>query len=274
MKKRLAAVTGAAILLALGLGVYSLGVEPYWVELVQVNVAVPSLPERFDGYRIVQLSDLHVTRRTSEAYLEKAASLTNAQTPDLIVLTGDFTTGDPALVREKLEGFLIRLNAGDGVLAVMGNHDHWNDPDRLARILEASGVRLLKNELVRIQREGQSLPVIGLDDHMEGLARLDAALTGLDEGEKALLLVHEPDYAAISWPTGRIFLQLSGHTHGGQVSLPVVGSPVLPAFGRLYPRGLIQVGEMGVYTNRGIGTLFPHVRLLTRPEITVFTLTR
>jgi predicted MPP superfamily phosphohydrolase len=164
------------------------------------------------------------------------------------------------------------------VYAVPGNHDYWTDIDQVAAELGAAGLTLLRNESRRLEAADgadAALWLVGLDDVMERHHDLEAALAGVPVDEPVLLLVHEPDFAdEAARAPHHLVLQLSGHSHGGQVNLPILGRPVLPWLGRKYPAGLRSVTGSGlqVYTNRGIGLIAPPLRFNCRPEVTLLTL--
>lgn len=261
-----ATVAGAA---ALGAGWAAL-VEPNWPVVEQVSVALPRLPARLDGLRVAQLSDLHISQYTTAGDIERAARLAMRQSPDLLVLTGDFIWREVWQYAEQLVEPLRTLHAPLGVYAVLGNHDHWEGAALAARVLAEAGVTLLVNQAVRLDA-GAPLTLLGLDDVWERKQDMAAALAGAPDDECKLLLVHEPDYAdeAARYP---VDLQLSGHSHGGQINLPRYGRPVLPYLGQKYPAGLYQVGGMSLYTNRGIGVIAPPVRFNCPPEVTLLTL--
>jgi predicted MPP superfamily phosphohydrolase len=130
----------------------------------------------------------------------------------------------------------------------------------------------LSNEVYTLSQDGEELHIAGVDDIWEKQDRLDLVLEKLPDAGAAILLAHEPDFADQSADTGRFDLQLSGHSHGGQVVIPFVGAPLLPYLGMKYPSGLYRVGTMWQYTNRGVGMARLKVRFNCRPEITVFTL--
>jgi hypothetical protein len=198
----------------------------------------------------------------------------NAERPDLVALTGDYVTHGyrrDRLYRDLASG-LGQLRARDGVVGVLGNHDHWFDAAFARRGLRGAGVIELGNRAHALRRGGAVLYLGGVDDYWTAHARLDDVLDQVPAGSAAILLAHEPDFADLSAPSGRFALQLSGHSHGGQVRLPLLGPPILPPYGRKYPMGLYRVGRMWLYTNRGVGMLRPRVRLNCRPEITVYTL--
>jgi uncharacterized protein len=262
--------------LVLGADTFAYGrlLEPRWLEVSRVPVAVPGLAAAFDGYRIAQISDLHVDNVwMTQERLGTVVSAVNRLNPDLVAITGDFITGGPLepllpILRDEL----MQLHAPNGVVAVLGNHDHWSGPDLVRGALRDTGMTVLANEVATVERSGTALQVAGVDDHWEGLDRLDLVQRRLTASAPAILLAHEPDFADISAATGRFALQLSGHSHGGQISLPLLGPPLLPPFALRYPRGRYQVGSMVQYTNRGVGMLRPYGRLNCRPEITLVTL--
>ena len=267
---------GAALgVLLLGGLVYVRKVEPEDVEVVPVSLVLPRLDAAFEGYRIAQISDIHADGWMTPGRVLSLVNLVNAEAPDLVAITGDFATYSRFrfLIRHasRLIAPLRRLQATDGVVAVLGNHDHKTDARTVRRVLAASGVIELHNAVLTLRRGGESLYLCGVDDLKEGTPRLDRALEGLSEEGAAVLLAHEPDFADESAATGRFDLQLSGHSHGGQVGVPLLRYPFLPKLSRKYPTGLYRVGDMFLYTNRGLGA-HPRFRFNCRPEITVFTL--
>ncbi len=261
-----------ATTLALAGFAYATLVEPDWIDVTRLSLRLPRLAPAFCGYRIVQLSDIHMGDWMNAERLSTVVRLANAQSPDLVAITGDFVTRRAeSHMRDLLSG-LCRLEARDGVVAVLGNHDHWSGAQSVRDELAASGVCELANKVVICHRAGAQLSIAGVDDITVGRDRLDLVLARLPADGAAILLAHEPDFADDSAATGRFGLQLSGHTHGGQIVAPFLGPLLLPSFGRKYPSGRYQVGDMVQYTNRGVGMVSPFVRLNCRPEITVFEL--
>ena len=259
-------------LIGLGGLQYATRIEPEWVEISKLTVELPHLHSAFHGYRIVQISDIHMNSWMNQGRLIKLFEMVNRLKPDLIAITGDFISHQAAYYAGYLAEALRTLSAPDGVLAVLGNHDHWSNPDVIRMALQSAGVRELRNQAYAIQRDQVKFHIGGIDSSYDRHDRLDQVLDQINDRGAAILLAHEPDYADISAATGRFGLQISGHSHGGQVVLPWVGSPFLPPFGRKYPRGLYRVGEMLQYTNRGLGTTSFRVRINCRPEISVFSL--
>jgi hypothetical protein len=233
---------------------------------------LPRLDPEFEGFRLVQISDIHIGTWISRQQLSEAVDLANSLQPDIMVLTGDFVTFEPQRFADELINELSRLSPRLASLAILGNHDHWTDARLIRDILSHSGIIDLSNRIYTIERNSAVLHIAGIDDYMNEQDRLDLVLAELPDEGAAILLAHEPDFADISAQTGRFDLQLSGHAHGGQVYLPLIGPPFLPGFGRKYYSGLYQVNGMLQYTNRGLGTAEFQVRYNCRPEISVITL--
>jgi hypothetical protein len=270
--KRIAAISASATVVSMaGVGGTVL-LERGWLDVNPQTVVLPNLAPEFAGYRIVHFSDIHMDDWMTAARLAGIVETINAQQPDLIAFTGDLVTRHIDRYAADLVTTLSQLSARDGVVAVLGNHDHWTDATMARRILHAAGIQALDNAVHTVRRGAGTLHVGGVDDYWQQQARLDQVLDDLPDEGAAILLAHEPDFADVTAASGRFDLQLSGHTHGGQVCWPLVGPLVLPRYGRKYPLGRYQVGAMIQYTNRGVGMVQPQVRLNCRPEVTVFTL--
>ena len=248
-------------------------IEPYWFEVVPVNITIPELAPAFDGYKIVQISDLHVDTSMNRRKLDKIVQIINQQEPDLVAVTGDFFTNKPdSLSTNLLSNALKKLTPTDKTVAVLGNHDYDYNSSLVSKILAQSNVLELSNSIYTIEKDQDKLKIAGLDDYLKKKSRLDVVLAQLAPNDVTILLVHEPDFADISATTERFFLEISGHSHGGQVRIPFRQPDILPPYGKKYPLGRYQVGNMIQYTNRGVGMIPPAVRFNSRPEITVFTL--
>jgi len=260
--------TAAAGLSALGGASYATLVEPHWLALERVDAPLSGLPAGLDGFTIAQLSDLHRGAEVTQEDIAQAVELTLRQEADLIVLTGDYVSGSAEYARSCAEA-LSPLTASGDVLACLGNHDHWTNASNVAGALTDAGLTVLRNAAREV---ADGLWVAAVDDVWERCNDLDKALEGIPAGATVVLLAHEPDYADTVAADGRVSLQLSGHSHGGQVRLPFIGSPILPYLARKYPAGRYRVGDMWLYVNRGVGTISPAVRFNCRPEITLLTL--
>jgi predicted MPP superfamily phosphohydrolase len=265
------------LLLAIaGMG-YSYLLESNQFKVETVRLKLPRLSRRFSGLRIAHISDIHMGGWMNGERLRRVAGMILAENPDLLLITGDFFIGRDASIMtpqtiQDLTTELSRLANSFPTFAVLGNHVYWIDASRVRQILACSGVMDLTNAVFTFQRGEDRLHICGVDDVWQGDARLDDVIARLTDAGAAILLAHEPDFADVSAATGRFGLQLSGHTHGGQIVLPLVGPPVLPYLGRKYPSGLYKVREMYQYTNRGIGMGRIPLRINCRPEITLFIL--
>ncbi len=263
---------GSALsILSVGGGVYYAGtVEPRWLERVALTIPVPGLPHSFDGVTLAHISDLHFGAYVPFEYLRRALISTSAYRPDYILVTGDFIHRT-ARLNGDIAKALALLRADGGVYGVLGNHDHWFGPDVVEQLASDAGIRILRNASVPLERNGERIWLLGMDDAWQGADDLERTLEGVPENEVRILMAHEPDVADRTMAHG-IALQLSGHSHGGQVRLPGIGPLVLPELARKYPAGLYRVGDGFLYTNRGLGMVFPPVRFHCRPEITLITL--
>jgi hypothetical protein len=240
-------------------------------EVVKIEINKPGLPTPFQGYRIVHISDIHYGQWISADRLMGVVGLINQQEPDIVAITGDFVSYSGENV-EGLISALKSIHARDAALAVLGNHDYWFDVKRVRSILSESSIIELKNDVYTVTREGYALHIAGIESVTLKKNQMNKILLKLPPNGPAILLAHEPDFADISSETKRFFLQLSGHSHGGQFMIPKFGTLFRGDGFRKYPLGRYQVGEMVLYTNRGIGTNTFWIRINCAPEITVIDL--
>jgi predicted MPP superfamily phosphohydrolase len=272
---------GVAATGALALGEDSVILEPNHPVLIAHEIRLPRLPAAFDGLTIAQLSDFHYDER-SAVPIQAAIEVVNNLRPDIVVLTGDFATvplfhrefhtaKSAAKAVEPCAGLLSQLRARLVIVSILGNHDVAADAHRIIQTLDAHGLPVLRNRSISIEQKGERIWLCGLDSVWEGDPNMNLALRGVPSDELVVLLVHEPDFAdkAVRHP---VDLQLSGHSHGGQIWLPGIGAPWLPMYARKYPRGMYRIGALTLYTNMGLGTIRLPIRLNCRPEITLFTL--
>jgi uncharacterized protein len=270
------AIAGAA---TLGMDAY---LESYRLQLKRIEIPLRRLPREFDGFTIAQLSDFHYEEKFSAVPIRRSVNLVNNLHPDLVVFTGDFVTvplvkfGSRAARQAANTAFpcaeiLRHIQARHGSFAVLGNHDASSNPALVTDALRSHGIPVLKNSCVPIERGSVRLWLAGIDDALEGRPDLGAATKKIPPSETIVLLAHEPDFAEESVLTA-VDLQLSGHSHGGQIWIPGFGAPWLPPLARKYPRGLYKVGNMTLYTNIGIGTIRTPIRINCVPEVTLITL--
>jgi uncharacterized protein len=260
------------VVLSLCCYIYGTKIEPNWIEVVPIHLTIAHLDRAFDRFKVLQISDLHTGIYMPESRLARIIKLVNQQQPDAIAITGDFVSKHSHFNAEKLQQQLSQLQAKSAIVSVLGNHDHSRKIKLLKQTLAKSKIDNLDNQVYIIERGAKKLAFAGLDDPYWGTPNLKKIINQLPEQVPTILLVHEPDYIEKSAKTHKFALQLSGHSHGGQIRIPFFAPLVLPYGGRKYFVGLNQVEDTFAYTNRGLGmTKFP-IRIGSRPEITVFTL--
>ncbi|HLL76999.1 MAG TPA: metallophosphoesterase [Pyrinomonadaceae bacterium] len=255
-----------------GAGVYGGLFEPYNYELTETDVFISDLPEGFEGFRIAQVSDVHHSSIVPADEVRRVVELANSARADLVALTGDYTTASRGYVEPAAE-ILGGLSAPHGVWAVLGNHDHHTDPQLTRAALKRRGVNLIDNANTRLRRGGDELQLAGVGDWSWNDNDWGRTFAGVDRGRPTVLLSHQPLVLDLPETEG-VSLILSGHTHGGQVSLPIVGAPVGHMNEFKYLRGRFSRGETQLYVTRGTGTIGLPVRFGARPEIAVLRLRR
>ena len=237
------------------------------LEVVEKHIPIKDLGNGFEGFKIVQLSDFHFLPLTRPYLVKKAINLTNQLKPDLVVLTGDYIWHELDAIYE-LTALLAGLSPRFGIHAILGNHDHWLNGLVISSELKKIGIDVLINETRLITLGRDCLQVIGIDDGWSGKPDLMRSLGNVNGNIPGILLWHEPDLADQVPQDGRVAIQLSGHTHGGQVRIPGKGALILPYLGIKYDCGLYRFKSMYLYTNRGIGIISVPFRFNCRPEIT------
>jgi uncharacterized protein len=274
-RRKFIQLSGAGVVGALGADAFL--IEPNSPKVIRKEIYLKRWPARMEGFTIALLSDFHYDAVFSIHPIRSSIDTVNALRPDLIALTGDFVTdpavGDPQLgatAAEPCAELLSRLKAPYGLWAVLGNHDLSTNASRVSSALTDKGIQFLTNRSIPVERDGGRFWLSGVDDVLDGRPDLEAALHGVPSDEPAVLLAHEPDYAdeVTGYP---VDLQLSGHTHGGQVRFPFVPPLFMPDLGKKYIWGLYKIGKLTLYTNAGIGTVRLAVRFNCPPEITLIT---
>jgi uncharacterized protein len=247
--------------------------EPKRLSVTRRDIPVPDLPAGLDGLRVGLMSDFHFRPGDDDALVSHAVARASAENLDLIALTGDYMSNDPKVISPMLE-ILGGLTARHGVFAVAGNHDGWrgNVPG-IRRQFESAGFSFLRNRNTRLHHDGATLAIAGTDFVWKGAPDPAATFKGIPATTPVLALVHEPDYFDTLRARRPIALQLSGHTHGGQCRVPVIGyAPRKVDFGRIYIDGHHARGDSNLFVTRGIGTVGPRVRFACPPQLVILTL--
>ncbi len=263
---------------AAALAFYAGEIARHELEIVYLTIKLRRLPDAFADMKIVHISDFHFEEYTEAAFLDAIVAKVNAAAPDLVVLTGDFVSSKP-LPRHFSVGLgyqcaehLSRITCPLRY-AILGNHDCLVGSQAITDALDSHGIPVLANSSVPLERNGQRVWLAGIRDVLQERPDLGAALpAGRSEREPVILMAHEPDFA--DYAVGRqVDLVLSGHTHGGQILLPLLPPLLLPDMGMKYVHGLFRLGDgMQLYVNRGIGAVTLPFRFRCQPEITVITL--
>jgi predicted MPP superfamily phosphohydrolase len=258
----------------------SILLEPNRPRITRHELFLPRWPERMNGFSIALLSDFHYDPYFSAHPLHAAIGMVNGLRPDLIVLTGDFVS--VPLAGDEKKGahnavpcaqLLSRMTAPNGLWAVLGNHDADTDAKFVTRALQAENIQVLANQSKAIEHDGARFWLGGVNDVLSDKADLSQTLNAVPDGEAVILLAHEPDFAdeASRFP---IDLQLSGHSHGGQIRLPFLPPLYLPTMAKKYVSGIYHIGRLLLYTNDGLGTVYVPLRFNCPPEITLLTIRR
>ncbi len=242
--------------------------------LRDVEVRLSRLPKAMSGTRLVQLTDVHIGNTIGAEFVEEIVEATNRARPDAVVITGDLVDGPAAKLRDEARP-LSKLRATHGVFFVTGNHEYYAGVDPGLDYLRELGIRVLRNERVRIGQGESYFDLAGIDDYRAGFypghgPDLPKALRGRDESKELVLLAHQPKHVHLARKHG-VGLQLSGHTHGGQI-WPWHYIAKASQGGLL--AGHSVHGDTQLYISRGTGYWGPPVRIFARPEITRVTLTR
>jgi uncharacterized protein len=258
-------------LAALG-GGYATGVEPRWLETVRTRLKLERMPSALTGTKVAHFSDVHYEFHFGPDRLRSLVKKIMAEKPDMICFTGDLVNRSIGSSGLEIVSILRELEAPLGKFAVLGNHDYYDNEKDVARVLTDAGFRVLRNESVLVQKDRAFLRLAGVEDTSRGRPNIETALQEAGKDDFIVLLAHAPDFA--SRALGRsVSLQLSGHSHGGQVRIPFLGPAVRVPGAKLFPDGLHRPdgGMLQMYTNRGAGVTGLPIRFWCRPELTIHT---
>jgi predicted MPP superfamily phosphohydrolase len=295
MSKRIAAGTILLCIAAVLLLAYSYFIEPTELVVRPFEIAIRGLDPALDGLKIVVISDLH--GGSNDVTFEKLKEVTaraNEQDADLVVLLGDFVSGQHRSGRPAIEANLkmpmsavadgiAGLRARFGVFAVLGNHDGWYGDEIVAADLTRVGIKVLQSEIAVVQVNGRPLRILGFKDHLKLARRWEhipedfrELLRSAGEGD-IIALEHSPDImpeiTGENLISPALKLVLAGHTHGGQVRLPILGPLIVPSsYGQKYAYGHSLENGVDLFVTSGIGTSILPIRFLVPPEIDVLTL--
>jgi len=248
-------------------------IEPNLLSITRREITLPRLPPELDGFTIAQLSDFHYKPDKDHDLMVKAVNAVNAENVDFIALTGDYVTEDSAVITPLME-HLSQLQSKHGIAATMGNHDGWsNSRDYYRKTFAKAGIPFLINQNTELNIEGSPLHIAGTDYVWLGSPDPIKTLKGIPANAPVIALVHEPDYFDTIRQVRDIDLQLSGHTHGGQCRVPLIGyAPVKVKYGENYVYGYYKEGDSQLFVSRGTGTSGMRVRFACAPELVILTL--
>lgn len=259
------------------LGLWAFVIEPNRLIVHEKTIAMAAWPASLNGLRIAALSDIHAgSPFIDEDKLQLVVERTNETKPDVIVLLGDYMVKhswhSKQMAPEVIASALSKLRAPLGVYAVLGNHDWWYDRGRVRTAFEGHGIRVVDNDVVRLEKNGQPFWLVGIADAWSLTDDIAGTSKRVPSGEPAIALTHNPDILPRFPPS--FLLTLAGHTHGGQVNLPFIGRRIVPSeFGQRYAAGHIQEEGKHMFVTTGVGTSVFPVRFRVPPEIAVLTLT-
>ncbi|WP_226646734.1 metallophosphoesterase [Microbulbifer variabilis] len=266
------------LILAVGiiLSVWAFFAEPRSFRINEQTLRLDTWPAACSEMKVAVIADLHVgSPYKGMDSLRSLVRKVNASRPDLVLLPGDFVIqgvlGGSFVTPERAAEVLTGLKAPLGVFAVLGNHDWWLDPGRVARAFSERGIPVLEDTSTKIAREDCAFRLVGISDFWEGPHNIDQAMAAVEDNELVMAFTHNPDI--FPQIPQSIALTIAGHTHGGQVYLPMIGRPIVPSrYGQRYAIGHIVEEGKHLYVSPGVGTSILPVRFLVPPEVTLLTL--
>ena len=243
------------------------------IDLVELDIPINNLGDNFEGYKILNLTDIHLGQWVNPQYLDDIIDYVNTLDFDIITLTGDYFSYVIEEYKTALKNSLKKLKKCDGKFGVLGNHDHWMGPEEVRKIFKQADIIDLSNDTRILIRGEDRISISGVDSCTVCADNLDKVIEKLEKNIPSILLAHEPDFAVESSQTNLFDLQISGHSHGGQFITPVLNyAPLRGPNSLKYPVGLYKIGNMIQYTSKGLGTNSFRIRINCKPEITILTL--
>jgi len=253
------------------LGIYAYLIEPRWMEVKKNVIEDSDIPTTFSGLNIIFISDIHHGPYFSRERVERVVQEVNGLNPNIIILGGDYVHRDSKYIDPCFEA-LSGLKAPLGIYAVLGNHDNWEGTEQTKQAMQKAGVKLLDNEAMWLEVDGARIKVGGSGDLWTEKQLLDPLLSDVDESDYFILISHNPDFAE-ELTSNKVDLMLSGHTHGGQVTMFGLWAPLVPSeHGQKYRTGLVETEQTTVLISNGVGTITPPLRFFARPQINLITL--
>lgn len=254
-------------------GLWAAAIEPNLLSITREELHLPRWPKALDGFRIAQVTDVHYRPGRDDKLISKLHTALGEEKPDLIAVTGDYVINDPSSLPEFCRA-IKGIMATHGAIASPGNHDRWHcNTNSLKVQIEAAGMSYLSNAGTNLQIKGERIFVNGLDSIWGGRPDPTKAWKGHQKDDPVLSLVHEPDPFDELYQSHPLDLQLSGHTHGGQCRVPLIGyAPAKVKYGRKFIYGHFQKGDSQLFVGRGIGTVGVRVRFACAPELVILTL--
>lgn len=269
----LSGLVAAPLVAVAATSAYTRLIEPYAYLISETDVFIRDLPERFENFRLTQLTDIHHSRILGLSEVRRVVSLAQETKPDMFVLTGDYSTSYRRYIEPCAEA-LSALSAPEGVWAVLGNHDHYTDPELTTRALQRQHIAVMNNAHTTVRRGPDALQLSGIDDWTWNAVNWPRAFSGLNPKTPTILLSHQPTVLDFD-QTSKVSLIISGHTHGGQLKFPFLGAPARFATKDLkYAHGLFRRGDTQLYVSSGTGVIGLPLRFGVRPEIAVLRLRR
>jgi len=270
MKKIVRIIVIAALILIIAV-IYTL-TEPFLVRVKKVEIVHPDIPSEFNGYTVVFLTDIHRGPYFSEKRMVRLVNRVNRLKPDLVLLGGDYVHRHEKEYVRSCFKVLGQLQSEHGVYAVMGNHDYWAGEELTISEMKKNQINLLKNSGVWIEKDGGRIFIGGVDDLSVGNADIKKTMKPAVDNDFTIIISHNPDIAE-QQPLDGVDWMLSGHTHGGQVTLFGLWAPILPSsYGQKYRTGIVKKDDTTILVSNGIGTVTPPVRFFARPQIIYITL--